>query len=255
MASIWKEALEAAQETAEDAYREETARSKVTNPAALERRNAAVISAFEALGIDRSVAEQAVKRGSGAVDYVLKNGGLDALPPPPPSSTSSSAAAAGAASSSSSSSSSSSGPAAGDLDWRFGSSLYDRSRTQVLDEASGRSVCALELEPKNPSSPTTTTFLFVHGIMASMAQFFPAAAALHGGFGNEGDDGSGGGAFGCVLYDWLGCGRSPKPRQWEAYAWDALYGDLEKLYDRTVARIAERRRRLEPQQQTGDKVP
>ena len=88
----------------------------------------------------------------------------------------------------------------GTLDWRVGASHYDRSRMQDL--GGGRSVCLLELEANNSSN----VFLFVHGSMASMAQYFPAAAALH-------DEGKG---FGCVAYDWYGCGRSPKPERWEA---------------------------------------
>ena len=125
------------------------------------------------------------------------------------------------------------------VDWRLGASLYERSRKFVLDQAAGRSVHLLELDAKkevgSKRSIPKPTFLFVHGSMASMAQFFPAAAALNMGLKDAPSSSSG---FGVVAYDWLGCGRSPKPQDWDAYAWSALYRDLEAIYERTVSRVS-----------------
>ena len=50
-----------------------------TDSTALVRRNTNIIEAFVAIGVPRGLAEESVKRGSGAIAYILSNG-LDSLP-------------------------------------------------------------------------------------------------------------------------------------------------------------------------------
>ena len=59
--------------------------------------------------------------------------------------------------------------------------------------------------------------ILVHGSCASMLQWQAQAAHLSG----QG--------FSVVLYDWLGCGRSPKPRGWGLYGMEELYEDLKAV--------------------------
>ena len=63
----------------------------------------------------------------------------------------------------------------------------------------------------NPSA--TTRIFFVHGSCASMIQF--QACIEHFASSCE-----------IVAYDFYGCGRSPKPRDWDAYSFEALKADL-----------------------------
>lgn len=55
---------------------------------------------------------------------------------------------------------------------------------------------------------------FVHGSCASMLQYEPMISA----FAKAGHE--------VIAYDFLGCGRSPKPDDWYAYALDELRADL-----------------------------
>ena len=80
--SVWKDALLSARSAADAKYEKETRRSKVTNKAAVAQKNADIVDAFVALGVSRGVAEQAIKRGSGAVEYILTNC-FDELPAEP----------------------------------------------------------------------------------------------------------------------------------------------------------------------------
>lgn len=59
----------------------------------------------------------------------------------------------------------------------------------------------------------------MHGSMGSLSQCLPLAAALHSTCG-----------FGVVAFDGFGCGRSPKPNDWEAYAFDRLGRDLDAVW-------------------------
>ena len=56
--------------------------------------------------------------------------------------------------------------------------------------------------------------IFVHGSCASMLQFEPMISH----FAQAGHE--------VVAYDFVGCGRSPKPRLWHAYAFSELASDL-----------------------------
>ena len=66
--------------TAQEAYEVECRKKrpgKATNTKALVARSDAAVAAFEGLGIPGAVAREAVKRGSGAVAYLLVHGELD----------------------------------------------------------------------------------------------------------------------------------------------------------------------------------
>ena len=67
------------------------------------------------------------------------------------------------------------------------------------------------------SGKEDTTIVLCHGSCANMGQW----AAQADFFEEQG--------FGVVLYDWLGCGQSEKPRDWYAYAADELYADLKAV--------------------------
>ena len=80
VASPWPERLQAAWKTAQEAYEVECRKKrpgKATNTKALVARSDAAVAAFEGLGIPGAVAREAVKRGSGAVAYLLVHGELD----------------------------------------------------------------------------------------------------------------------------------------------------------------------------------
>jgi len=79
VAGSWRERLEAAAAPVKAAYQERTCRAKSTNQDALAERNAGLVAAFEALGIPHEVAMEAIKRGSGAIDYLLEKGGLEEI--------------------------------------------------------------------------------------------------------------------------------------------------------------------------------
>lgn len=61
---------------------------------------------------------------------------------------------------------------------------------------------------------------FVHGSCASMLQF-QAMIAHFASLGHE-----------LIAYDWFGCGRSPKPRDWYAYCTAELSKDLAAVVDK-----------------------
>ena len=61
---------------------------------------------------------------------------------------------------------------------------------------------------------------FVHGSCASMLQYEPLIAR----FASSGHE--------VIAYDYLGCGRSPKPNAWYAYAFEELYLDLNAIIER-----------------------
>ena len=78
----WKTALENARAGPDAAYRA-TARGKATNFNAVATRDADLQAAFERLGVDAATARAAVKRGSGAVDWLLAQPAV-CLPAGPP---------------------------------------------------------------------------------------------------------------------------------------------------------------------------
>jgi len=70
----WRDRLVAAAAPAHASYQEKTKRSKATDFKAIKERDQAIVAAFIALGISATASEAAVKRGSGAVEYLLQNG-------------------------------------------------------------------------------------------------------------------------------------------------------------------------------------
>jgi len=79
VAGGWRERLEAAAAPVREAYKSKTRNRKSTNKEALAERNEGLVAAFVGLGIPAEVAAAAVKRGSGAIDYLLEKGNLDAI--------------------------------------------------------------------------------------------------------------------------------------------------------------------------------
>ncbi|KAJ1467225.1 Alpha/Beta hydrolase protein [Baffinella frigidus] len=99
--------------------------------------------------------------------------------------------------------------------WKSGADMYSRATTVELRE--GRRVSLLQLPGREADSPTVV--LFCHGSCASMSQYFPAISAINAA------------GYGCIAYDWLGCGNSDKPEAWGAYAFKELERDLEAVWD------------------------
>ena len=60
---------------------------------------------------------------------------------------------------------------------------------------------------------------FVHGSMATLLQWSAQIDAVEAA------------GYDAVAFDWIGCGRSPKPEGWEHYTPDALYADLAAIFD------------------------
>lgn len=104
--------------------------------------------------------------------------------------------------------------------WHSGAYLFDQATMEEVRP--GRQLCVLHKAPSNPSLPT---MFLVHGSCASFSQFVPLAAALSEKRG-----------YGIVTWDWLGCGRSSKPDNWNAYHPDELFADMAAVWDKHCAR-------------------
>lgn len=74
------------------------------------------------------------------------------------------------------------------------------------------------LHRRAPAGPVARVLL-CHGSMASMAQY---RAVIEGLLRRHDLD--------VLAYDWLGCGASSKPREWEAYSTPNMLADLEAAY-------------------------
>ena len=84
---------------------------------------------------------------------------------------------------------------------------------EVVEIRPGRSVAV----HRRGAASTSSVVIFVHGSAASMLQWRAQADF----FASQG--------YAVVLYDWLGCGRSPKPVGWSLYAMDELYEDCKAI--------------------------
>ena len=82
--------------------------------------------------------------------------------------------------------------------------------TELVEVVPGRRVAVHHRSGR----PQSDVVVFVHGSMASMLQW--SAQIEH--FGSRG--------WTVVAYDYLGCGRSPKPEVWDEYATSALLDEL-----------------------------
>ncbi|KOO34479.1 hydrolase, partial [Chrysochromulina tobinii] len=89
-------------------------------------------------------------------------------------------------------------------------SLEARLLVETVEIRPGRHVAVHH----RPSSTSKPRIFFVHGSCASMLQY-EALVAYYAAAGHE-----------VVAYDYLGCGRSPKPRDWYAYSFLELRADL-----------------------------
>ncbi|CAM9773829.1 unnamed protein product [Heterosigma akashiwo] len=86
----------------------------------------------------------------------------------------------------------------------------------VINIRSGRDLNVYIRQHENPQAPTV---FFVHGACASMVQFAPLVDILKQ-------------RFSIVAYDLYGCGGSPKPESWHAYATEEHRQDLFALYQK-----------------------
>ena len=100
------------------------------------------------------------------------------------------------------------------LTWRSGAELTDKAID--VEVRPGRTVKALQL----PASEGQATVFFIHGSAATMSQYFPVISKLAA----QG--------YGVLAFDLYGCGRSPKPDEWEAYSFRNHQLDVRALYDR-----------------------
>mmetsp|Transcript_45392 Transcript_45392/g.106606 ORF Transcript_45392/g.106606 Transcript_45392/m.106606 type:complete len:308 (-) Transcript_45392:174-1097(-) len=86
----------------------------------------------------------------------------------------------------------------------------------------GRSIHMLHLVPETQaggaSESERVTYFFVHGSMATMQQFEGQITALRD-------------TSEIVAWDMYGCGKSPKPYEWDAYSHKEQYQDLLTIYD------------------------
>ncbi len=96
--------------------------------------------------------------------------------------------------------------------------LEARLPVELVEIRPGRHV-AVHHRPSSTSKPLPRIF-FVHGSCASMLQF----EELVSHFAAAGHE--------VVTYDFVGCGRSPKPRDWYAYAFAELRADLAAIIAR-----------------------
>ena len=80
--SAWSAALAAAAEPARALYSQQTAERMATDPDALGVRDAAIHFAWVSLGIEDGHASSALKRGSGAAEWLVSNGHCPAGAPP-----------------------------------------------------------------------------------------------------------------------------------------------------------------------------
>mmetsp|Transcript_54899 Transcript_54899/g.146591 ORF Transcript_54899/g.146591 Transcript_54899/m.146591 type:complete len:314 (-) Transcript_54899:334-1275(-) len=104
------------------------------------------------------------------------------------------------------------------VSWRSGAYLLKEAG--LVEIRPGRKLRVLHQRPKHPDLPAPCV-LFVHGSAASMTHLLPTASTLL-----QEDN------YGIVLYDWFGCGESPKPRKWSAYQPDELQADLMEVWRR-----------------------
>eukprot|EP00287_Rhodomonas_sp_CCMP768_P014876 CAMPEP_0196758784 /NCGR_PEP_ID=MMETSP1091-20130531/104363_1 /TAXON_ID=302021 /ORGANISM="Rhodomonas sp., Strain CCMP768" /LENGTH=311 /DNA_ID=CAMNT_0042107617 /DNA_START=101 /DNA_END=1036 /DNA_ORIENTATION=- len=98
---------------------------------------------------------------------------------------------------------------------------------QIFDDAvlteirPGRSIHMLHLTPEKKdvaADANTVTYFFVHGSMATMQQFEGQITALRD-------------TAHIVAWDMYGCGKSPKPYEWDAYSHTEQYQDLLAIFD------------------------
>jgi pimeloyl-ACP methyl ester carboxylesterase len=87
---------------------------------------------------------------------------------------------------------------------------------EVVELRPGRYIRVLHLKAEGTA---TARLLFCHGSMASMVQYRSCIEYVR----NRGD-------CDILAYDWLGCGGSEKPRDWESYSTPELLLDLEAAY-------------------------
>lgn len=101
---------------------------------------------------------------------------------------------------------------------------------QLEELRSGRPLFTVDVPPSEQwtaGSPRATVVL-VHGAADTHARFAPQIAALRDA-----------GYFVCTA-DALGCGQSPAPDDWEAYAEDEVVADWAAVYARAAGRTPER---------------
>lgn len=91
---------------------------------------------------------------------------------------------------------------------------------EVVELRPGRRVLLLHHKANGTAS---ARLLFCHGSMASMRQYRACIEYARG----RGD-------CDILAYDWLGCGGSEKPRDWDAYSTPNLLLDLEAAYCRLL---------------------
>lgn len=89
----------------------------------------------------------------------------------------------------------------------------------VVELRTGRWINVLHHRVATPS----VRILLCHGSMASMVQY---RAMIEFAVGRKNVD--------ILAYDWLGCGSSAKPRNWDAYSTANLLDDLEAAYRRLL---------------------